>query len=68
MFNGHNHAYWKYQMHTFLWSLGDHVLFLIERDWMYPIKTLADNTIIPKPMVEWTKEENKESKWNSKVL
>lgn len=35
---------------------------------MYPTKMLLDNTIIPKPIIEWTKEESKESKLNNKGL
>lgn len=52
----------------FLWSLGDHLWFLIKYDWTYPTKTIYDVTIIFKPMIEWTKEESIESKWNRKGL
>lgn len=35
---------------------------------MYSTKTLPINVVIPKPMIEWRKEESKESEWNIKWI
>lgn len=35
---------------------------------MFPNKALANNIVIPKPMIEWIKEESEVSKWNSKGI
>lgn len=53
-------------MWAFLWSFRDHVWYLIDNGWIYPIKIIVDNTVIPKSMIEWNKEECKGSKWNNK--
>lgn len=31
----------------------------IENGWTFPIEILVDNIVIPKPLIEWMKEESK---------
>lgn len=67
LFNGLNYTYWKSHMQAFLWSLADHIWFLIENNWTYTTKILPKNIVILKPNIDWTKK-SKESEWNSKCL